>query len=168
MTFHSIVRKWCRIYRMMQDSPKNRRFYLADSPDSVRAMPKNIATTSSPCVVMENGVEGDIYGGKITRNYPVYFFVRARQAANPDAQIEAYEEAWVHAQNFLAWLYQRHENDKTTTREYARINMEDTLYVQSAGPLEDGWVAVVIQFERIEPLNECVNEDLYISDCDDT
>ena len=163
MTFHSIVSEWCSTYKPMLHNLKNgnRRFYLADSPDSVRSMPKSIATTFSPCVVMENGVEGDIDGGLINRTYPVYFFVRARKQSDADAMAEAYEEAWLHAQNFYAWLRERHENDGTKTREYARINMEDPLYVQPAGPLEDGWVAVFIQFTRVEQINLCINEGLY-------
>ena len=167
MTFHTIVRDWCKAYKPMLDAPGNRRFYLADSPDAVKKMPKSIATKFSPCVIMENGVEGDINGGKITRNYPVYFFVRARKMEDPDAQMEAYEEAWFHAQNFLAWLLFLHENDTTTTKEYARINMEYPLYVQPTGMLEDGWVGVVIQFERMEMLNECINEELYIEEHDE-
>lgn len=149
----------------MLDSTENRRFYLADGPSMVQAMPKSIATTFSPCVVMENGVEGSIDSGKIVRTYPVYFFVRAEQMANNDKQAVAYEEAWFHAQQFLAWLRVRHENDPTETGEYARIDMEDPLYVQPIGPLEDGWVAVMIQFERMELLNRCVDEDIYIDEC---
>lgn len=161
MTFHSIVRQWCKTYKPMLDSPENRRFYLADSPDDVQAMPKSIATTFTPCVVMENGVEGTIEGGKVMRIYPVYFFVRAERMVDNDAQMVAYEKAWMHAQNFLTWLRVRHENDPTTTGEYSRINMEDQLYVQPAGPLEDGWVAVMIQFERMEMLNLCEDGELY-------
>ena len=145
----------------MLDSKKNRRFYLADSWDSVKNMPKSIATTFSPCVVMENGVEGDIRDGLIERNYPVYFFVRARKQADADAMAEAYEEAWLHAQNFYTWLRKRHEDDPTATGEYRRIGLDEGLSVQPAGPLEDGWVAVFIQFTRTEQINLCVNEDLY-------
>lgn len=165
MTFHSIVKQWCRTYRPMIDRPKNRRFYLADSWDSVKNMPKSIATTMSPCVVMENGVEGDINDGLISRNYPVYFFVRAQKQADADAMAEAYEEAWLHAQNFYTWLRKRHEDDPTSTGEYRRIEMEYGISVQPAGPLEDGWVAVFIQFTRLEQINLCVNEDLYDEDC---
>ena len=39
------------------------------------------------------------------------------------------------------------------------------LDIQTIGPIENGWFAVMIQFEREEPLNLCVNEDLYDEDC---
>lgn len=164
MTFHSIVREWCRTYKPMLDSVTNgnRRFYLADNSEEVRAMPKSIATTFSPCVVMENGVEGSIDGGLMTRNYPVYFFVRADRQVDNDAQMVAYEEALYHAMQFYTWLKARHEDDPTTTGEYSRINFEDEFFVQPAGPLEDGWVAVLIQFERMEQIDLCVNEDMYV------
>lgn len=165
MTFHSIVREWCKTYKPMLDNEKNgnRRFYLADNAEEVRKMPSSIATEFSPCVIMENGVEGDIEGGKINRNYPVYFFVRVYQTVNNDAQMEGYEEALYHALQFYTWLKARHEDDPTTTGEYRRINMEAPLYVQPVGPLEDGWVAVLMQFERMEQINLCVDESMYIN-----
>lgn len=164
MTFHTIVSNWCKSYRLMQHNPKkdNPRFFLADTLNDVKAMPKNIATKLSPCVVMENGVEGEIEDGKIMRTYPVYFFVRARQQANPDSLMAAYEEAWAHAKNFYSWLYERHENDATPDRDYSSIDFENDLYVQPIQALEDGWVAVLIQFTRQEPINLCVDEALYI------
>lgn len=163
MTFHSIVREWCRTYKAMRDSVTNgnRRFYLADDWDGVKAMPKSISTEFSPCVVMENGVEGSIDGGLLTRNYPVYFFVRSERQVDNDAQIVAYEEALFHAMQFYAWLKARHEDDPTSTGEYARIDFEHGFEVTPAGPLEDGWVAVLIQFERMEQIDLCVNGEMY-------
>lgn len=165
MTFHSIVREWCRTYKPMLDSVTNgnRRFYLADDWDGVKAMPKSIATTFSPCVVMENGAEGSIDDGLMTRNYAVYFFVRADRQVDNDAQVVAYEEALYHALQFYTWLRAKHEED-SPTGEYGRIDFENGFYVQPAGPLEDSWVAVMIQFERMEQIDLCVNEDMYIVD----
>lgn len=164
MTFHSIVRQWCRTYRPMLDSATNgnRRFYLTDSMAGVVEMAKGIANSFSPCVVMESSVEGYMRNGLIFRNYPIYFFVRARDMADGDAAAEAKEEAWIHAQNFLTWLRDRHDNDPTTTGEYARINLEDNIDVQTVGPIENGWFAVLMQFERCEQTDLCVNEELYI------
>lgn len=164
MVFHKIVREWCKTYKPMLDDEehKNRRFWLADNAEEVRKMPSHIATALSPCVVMENGAEGDIQGGRLTRNYPVYFFVRAWQSVNNDAQMESYEEALYHAMNFYTWLKERHENDPTGTGEYSRINMEAPMDIQPIGPLEDGWVAVLMQFERVEPINLCVDDNLYV------
>lgn len=164
MTFHSIVRQWCRSYKLMQDSATNgnRRFYLTDSTAGVVELAKGISNAFSPCVVMESSVEGYIKGGLIFRNYPVYFFVRAMDMSDGDAAAEAKEEAWMHAQNFLTWLRIRHENDPTTTREYARIDLEDNIDIQTIGPIENGWFAVLIQFERCEQTDMCVNEDLYV------
>ena len=164
MTFHSIVRQWCRTYRPMLDSPKNRRFFLTDSTAGVVELAKDIKPAMSPCVVMESNVEG---GGSITRpvrNYPVYFFVRAEKMADGDMAALAKEEAWMHAQNFIAWLMEmrRMEMEELIDGDFSRIDLDNALLdVQTVGPLEDGWFAVLIQFERAEPLNICADEDLY-------
>ncbi len=164
MTFHSIVRQWCKTYKQMQDGPKNRRFYLTDSTAGVVEMAKNIANSFSPCVVMESSVEGS---GTLTmpiRNYPVYFFVRADKMADGDAAAEAKEEAWAHAQNFLAWLKQKHDEEmaEDPSGDYARIDLEGYIDFQTIGPIENGWFALLVQFDRMEPINTCVDEDLYI------
>ena len=165
MTFHSIVRQWCRLYRPMLDSPQNRRFYLTDSTSGVVELAKGIAASYSPCVVMESSVEG---GGKITRpsrNYPIYFFVKADKMADGDAAAAAKEEAWFHAQQFLAWLKLKHDDemDRNIDGDYARIELDNAMLdITTVGPLENGWFGVLIQFERDEPLNLCVDDDLYI------
>ena len=173
MTFHSIVRQWCRIYKPMQDSATNgnRRFYLTDTMSGVVELAKGIANSMSPCVVMESSVEG---GGKITRpdrNYPIYFFVKARDMADGDAAAEAKEEAWLHAQNFLAWLKKKHdeEMERNIDGDFARIELDNAMLdIQTVGPIENGWFAVLIQFERAEPLNLCVNPDLYLEEESET
>jgi len=168
MTFHSIVRQWCKAYKPMLDSVTNgnRRFYLTDSTGGVVELAKGIEPKFSPCVVMESSIEG---GGEIrrpNRNYPVYFFVRARDMADGDCAAEAKEEAWYHAQQFLTWLLvmrekQLDEND--IDGDFARIDLDSTyLDIQTIGPLQDGWYAVLVQFERAEPLNLCLDEDMYI------
>lgn len=167
MTFHSIVRQWCRLYRPMLDSPQNRRFYLTDSTGGVVELAKGITASHSPCVVMESSVEG---GGKITRperNYPIYFFVKAETMSDGDAAAAAKEEAWFHAQQFITWLKWKHdaEVEERSDGDFARINMDETLLdVTTVGPLENGWYAVLVQFEREEPLNLCVNEELYVNE----
>lgn len=161
MTFYSIVRQWCRAYKPMLDSKTNRRFYLTDSTAGMVELAKGISNSFSPCVVMDSSVEGYMNGGRIIRNYPVYFFARARDMADGDAAAEAKEEAWLHAQNFLTWLRKLHDNDQTTTGEYSRIDMENNIDIQSVGPIENGWFAVLIQFERMELLDLCGNQDLY-------
>ena len=164
MTFHSIVRQWCRLYRPMLDSPQNRRFYLTDSTSGVVELAKGIAASYSPCVVMESSVEG---GGKITRpsrNYPIYFFVKADKMADGDAAAAAKEEAWFHAQQFLAWLKLKHDDEmeRNIDGDYARIELDDAMLdITTVGPLENGWFGVLIQFERDEPLNLCVDDGLY-------
>ena len=147
----------------------NRRFYLTDSNQGVVELAKNIEPSFSPCVVMESSVEG---GGDIKRpirNYPIYFFCRARDMADGDCAAEAKEEAWFHAQQFLTWLLARREKDESVDGEFARIDLDNALLdIQTIGPLQDGWYAVLIQFERAEPLNLCLDPDMYISeDCDD-
>lgn len=167
MTFHSIVRQWCREYRPMLDSRKNRRFYLTDSTSGVVELAKKIATSFSPCVVMESSVEGS---GSITRpnrNYPIYFFVKAENMADGDSAAMAKEEAWVHAQNFLAWLLVKRnkELEENIDGDFSRIDLDGYgLDIQTVGPIENGWFAVLIQLERTEPINLCINPDLYLTD----
>lgn len=168
MTFHSIVRQWCKTYRYMMDSPQNRRFFLTDSPAGVVELVKNLSDLCRSCVVMESSVEG---GGPLmrpSRNYPVYFFVKAAKMADGDKAAEAKEEAWVHACNFLSWLRAKHEEEasENTDGDFARINLEDYIDIQSVGPIQDGWFAVLIQFERQEPISLCVDWDLY-EDCNE-
>lgn len=151
----------------MLDSQASRRFFLTDSTQGVVELAKNIKPAMSPCVVMESNVEG---GGSITRpvrNYPIYFFVRAEKMSDGDAAALAKEKAWGHAQNFIAWLLDRRakELDERIDGDFGRIDIDNALLdVQTIGPLEDGWFAVLIQFERTEPLNLCMNEDLYIGE----
>lgn len=150
----------------MLDNVKNgnRRFYLTDSTSGVVELAKGISNSMSPCVVMESAVEGSIEGGKAYRSYPIYFFVRARDMADGDAAAEAKEEAWLHAQNFLVWLRNLHDNDPTQTREYDRIDMESYIDITTVGPIENGWFAVLIQLQRLEPLDLCVVRNLYITE----
>lgn len=153
----------------MLDSPKNRRFYLTDSMAGVVELAKGIVTSLSPCVVMESSIEG---GGKITRpdrNYPIYFFVKARDMADGDAAAEAKEEAWFHAQNFITWLMAKREKElnECIDGDFSRIDLDNAMLdIQTVGPIENGWFAVLIQFERAEPLNLCVNEDLYLPEAE--
>lgn len=170
MTFHSIVRQWCKTYKPMLDNNQNgnRRFYLTDSAAGVVELAKGITAEYSPCVVMESNVEGGGTINKLFRNYPIYFFVKAEKMSDGDAAVLAKEEAWLHATNFLSWLYKKHEEEiaNNYNGDFARINMEDYITVDTVGPLENGWFGVVIQFERMELLNMCVDDDLYIKPCD--
>ena len=167
MTFHSIVRQWCKIYKPMLDDVENgnRRFYLTDSRAGVVEMAKSISDKFSPFVMMESNVEG---GGKISRpsrNYPIYFFVKAEKMADGDEAAAAKEEAWWHCQNFLTWLKEKHDEQVAENIEgdFSRINLDDVyIDITTAGPLENGWYAVLVQFERDEPLNLCVDKDLYV------
>lgn len=169
MTFHSIVRQWCRTYKHMLDNPVNRnqRFYLTDTREGLVEMAKGITPSLSPIVMMESVVEG---GGTVTRperNYPVYFFVRARKMSDGEAAAEAREEAWYHCQQFLAWLLDKHnrELEENIDGDYARIDFErTTIDFVSTDPKEDGWYGVMVQFNREEPLNLCVNPDMYIDE----
>ena len=169
MTFHSIVEQWCRHYKYMLHNPwaGNKRFYLTDSQMGVVDMAKGIANMMSPCVLMESQVEG---GGPIARperNYPIYFMVRANKMADGDEAAVAKEEAWMHAQNFLAWLLEMRNKqlEENIDGDFARINLESYLTIDTIGPLENGWFGVCVQLEREEPPNLCVNKDLYV-ECD--
>ena len=167
MTFHSIVKHWCEIYKYTRHSKKNRRFFLTDTKAGMVELVKDIKPIMSPCVVMESAVEG---GGEIKRpirNYPIYFFVRARKMSDGDAAAEAKEEAWVHAQNFLTWLLYKHEKEiaERIDGDFARIQLDDAyLDFMTIDPLEDGWYAVLVQIVREEPLNLCIDKDLYLDE----
>lgn len=171
MTFHSIVRLWCRIYKPMQDSRKDRRFFLTDCMEGVVELAKGITNSQSPCVVMESSIEG---GGRIerpVRNYPIYFFVKADKMSDGDAAAIAKEKAWTHCQNFLTWLKVNHERElnDNINGDFARIPLEDSMIdIDTIGPIENGWFAVMVQFEREEPLNLCIDPSLYIDHIDKT
>lgn len=164
MTFHSIVKQWCRSYKYMKDSPKNKRFYLTDSMAGMVDLAKSLANSFSPCVVMESNVEGSGTIAQPIRNYPIYFFVRAEKMADGDAAAEAKELAWQHAANFLGWLKNKHDEEisENISGDFARINMDDYIDFQTVGPIENGWFALLIQLDRMELINICVDEDLYI------
>lgn len=170
MTFESIVRKWCKLYRPILDSPESRKFFFTDSRENMIEMAKGWTPTMSPCVVMEGVAEG---GGTIERpsmNYPIYFFVRAPNQRDGDSTWLAVKEALSHKDNFLAWLRDKHIRELDEGKldgDFARINLEDAIQdVMTVGPIQDGWYAVLLQLDREEPLNLCVNPDLYIDeDC---
>ena len=169
MNFHSIVRQWCKIYKPMLDSTTNgnRRFYLTDSTGGVVEMAKGISNKFSPFVMMESGVEINGDFTKPYRNYPIYFFVRADKMADGDDAAVAYEEALMHAKKFLAWLWNKHneELESNVNGDFAMIDLEQSsLMISPVGPIENGWYGLCVQFERMEPMNLCDNPDDYIDE----
>ena len=138
---------------------------FTDSMKGVVEMAKGVSNMQSPCVVMESAVEGDGPIARPTFNYPIYFFVRAGKMADGNDAAVAKQEALMHARNFVAWLLAKHNeeiNEGKLDGDYARINLDDyEVYYQSIGPLENGWFAVLVQFTREEPLNLCVDPELY-------
>ena len=121
----------------MLDSPKNRRFYLTDSTSGVVELAKGIMPKLSPCVVMESSVEG---GGTITRpnrNYPIYFFVRARKMNDGDAAAEAKEEAWAHARNFINFAPGNHAVFSRVEEWRLLFSLTLVLYIMFDGLLAD-------------------------------
>lgn len=168
MTFETIVRKWCKIYRPILDQPKSRKFFFTDSKENMIEMAQSWTPEMSPCVVMECVAEG---GGSIERpsmNYPIYFWVRADKAKDGDAAWMAVKEALEHKDNFLAWLKMKREEEEDKGMrdgDFTRINLDDAIQdITTIGPLQDGWYAILLQIEREEPLNLCVNEDLYLKE----
>lgn len=169
MTFHSIVRQWCRTYRAMLDNPANgnRRFYMTDSQAGVVEMAKGISSKFSPFVMMESAPELDGEFLNPFRNYPIYFFVKAEKMADGDDAAAAYEEALMHARKFMTWLFNKHEQEieENIMGDFAMIDLEHTrLMISPVGPIENGWYGVCVQFERMEPLNMCDNPDDYIDE----
>ena len=170
MTFESIVRKWCKLYRPILDRPESRKFFFTDSRENMIEMAKKWTPAMSPCVAMECVAEG---GGSIERpdmNYPIYFWVRATKLRDGDAAWLAVMEALQHKDKFLAWLRKKHVqelDEDNRDGDFARINLDNALQdITTIGPLEDGWYAVLLQIEREEPLDLCVNPDEYIEEED--
>ena len=169
MTFENIVRRWCKAYKRILDSRKNRRFFFTDSRENMIEMAKQWTPKMSPLVVMEGVAEG---GGKMERpsmNYPIYFFVRAEKQKDGDAAWMAVQDALDHMRNFLAWLKTKHDQEMDENRDgdFARINLDDALItIDTIGPLGDGWYAVLLQLDRDEPMNLCVDWDLYDDECE--
>lgn len=168
MTFESIVRKWCKLYRPILDSQESRKFFFTDSRENMIEMAKGWEPETSPCVVMEGIKEG---GGTIERmsmNYPIYFFVRAEKQKDGDATVLAVEKALGHMNQFLAWLRDMREKELDKGErdgDFSRINLDDAyIDVATIGPIQDGWYAVLLQITREEPLNLCVNPDYYIDE----
>lgn len=143
----------------------NRRFFLTDASTGLVEVVKNASSADvSPFVVMESDVEGSGTLARPVRTYPVYFFVRARGMAKGDDAAEAKEEAYYHARNFLAWLKVKHDKEVAANidGDFARVNVDDTYFdFNSVGPIENGWYAVLIQPDREEPLNLCIDPSLY-------
>lgn len=173
MTFETIVRKWCKLYRPILDSPKSRKFFFTDSRENMIEMAKSWTPEMSPCVAMECVAEGSGSIMNPSMNYPIYFWVRAKKAKDGDAAWMAVKEALEHKDNFLKWLKKKHDKELQTniSGDYARINLEGLIQdVTTIGPLQDAWYAVLLQIDREEPLNICDDEDLYIEEeegCDD-
>lgn len=168
MTFERIVRKWCKLYTAMLDSPKNRRFFFTDSRENMIEMVKQWKPKMTPCVVMEGVAEG---GGPLKRpsmNYPIYFFVRANDMKDGDSTWLAVQDALMHKDNFLAWLLKKHEEELDEGKndgDFARINLDDAQQdIMTIGPIGDGWYAILLQIDREEPLNLCVDPNLYIEE----
>ena len=164
MTFQGIVRRWCQIYPAMLDNPYNgnRRFYMTDSQGGVVEMAKSISNKFSPFVMMESAVEIDGEFTKPFRNYPIYFIVKADKMADGDDASVAYEEALYHAKKFCTWLWNKHQQEmnENIAGDFAMIDLEQSrLMINSVGPLENGWFGVVLQFERMEPMNLCDDTD---------
>ena len=163
MTFEGIVREWCRKYKYMRDSKDNRRFFFTDSTAGVVELAKGIKEEQSPCVVMESDVEGGGPIGRPEMNYAIYFFVMARKMADGDEAAVAKNKAKEHARNFLSWLKDRHDREiaDDIDGDFARIDLDGYISYTTVGPLQNGWFAVLVQIERDEPLDLCVDENLY-------
>lgn len=151
----------------MRHTKENKRFYLTDSQMGVVDMAKDISNAFSPCVVMESGPDGSGPLERPVMNYPIYFFVRAEKMADGDEAAVAYETALFHARNFLSWLKKKHDDeiDNDIDGDFARINLDGAyIDILSVGPLQNGWFAVMLQFQRDEPLNLCIDWNLYLTD----
>ena len=151
----------------MKHTKENKRFYLTDSQMGVVDMAKDISNAFTPCVVMESGPDGSGPLERPVMNYPIYFFVRAEKMADGDEAAVAYETAMFHARNFLSWLKKKHDEeiDNDIKGDFARINLDGAyIDILSVGPLQNGWFAVMLQFQRDEPLNLCIDWNLYLTD----
>lgn len=164
MTFESIVRKWCKLYRPILDSQESRKFFFTDSRENMIEMAKGWEPDTSPCVVMEGVAEGVGTIERMSMNYPICFCVRADKQKDGDATVLAVEEALLHMKKFLSWIKYKHDKDIEVDidGDYARIDLDNSYFdVGTIGPFGDGWYAVLLQMVREEPLNLCVNPDDY-------
>lgn len=168
-TFYSIVEHWCAAYKPMQHRPKtNVRFMFTDSYQGMVEFAKGISNMQSPCVVMESTVEGGDNLKRPVFNYPIYFFVRAEKMADGNAAAVAKQEALRHARNFVAWLIDKHDKELYEGRndgDFARIELDDfSVQYQDVGPIENAWFGILLQFSREEPINLCVDPNLYVEE----
>lgn len=147
----------------MLDSPSNgnRRFFLTDSFQGTVDILKNVTFKLSPCVLMESDVTGYVKNGRVFRNYPIYFLVKAKKMSDGDSAAEAKEEAWCHAKELLVWLLHQ-QKQNPMDRNYTSVNLEDRLAIDTIGPFKDGWFAVTLQIERDEGINQCLDTKLYL------
>lgn len=168
MTFETIVRRWCKLYRPILDQPKSRKFFFTDSKENMIEMAKGWTPETSPCVVMECVAEGSGTIKCPTMNYPIYFWVRAENAKDGDSAWLAVKSALAHKDNFLTWLRKKREEEEDRGErngDFTRIDLDNAIQdITTIGPLQDGWYAVLLQIEREEPLDQCVDEDLYIDE----
>ena len=168
MTFETIVRKWCKQYKPILDQPNRRKFFFTDSRENMIEMAKNWKPDTSPCVVMESVAEGSGTIECPTMNYPIYFWVRAKKERDGDEAWLAVKEALQHKDNFLAWLRKKREEEEyrgERNGDFTRIDLDHAIQdITTIGPLQDGWYAILLQIEREEPLNLCVDEDLYLEE----
>lgn len=164
--FESLVRQWCETYRPLADTQTNRRFFFTDSKENMIEMAKKWTPAMSPCVVMECAEEGGGHIERLDMNYPIYFFVRAQKPNDGDEAKIAVSMALQHLKQFLAWLrfhHNRELDDDKPDGDFARIKLDDAyIDITTVGPLGDYWYAELLQIEREEPLNLCMDPDLYL------
>ena len=175
MTFASILTEWASTYRPMMHNPQigNKRVFFVDSAEQVTDFAKDVKDRLSPCVLFDSTVEGQIFGGRVDRTYPVYFLVRAvplngtaSGMGDGEAAAVAKEWAWTHCQAFLAWL-KRKQDTHPTNHDYSTIDLEDIILISTAGPLQNGWWGVLVQLTRNESRWMCVHEEDYVEEDDE-
>ena len=175
MTFASILTEWASTYRPMMHNPEigNKRLFFINGPQGVVDFTKDVEDKLSPCVLFDFTVEGEIKEGRVDRFYPVYFMVKAQPLngtasgmADGEAAAVALEWAWTHAQAFLAWIGKK-IHDNQFDQNYSMIDLDEFTPFNTAGPLQNGWWGVLIQFTRNESRWLCPNEADYIVPCCD-
>lgn len=157
---------------MHNEGNGNKRVFFVNGQQAVVDFAKEAKDALSPCVLFDFTVEGTIDGGRVTRNYPLYFMVKAEPLngtasgmSDGEAAAVALEWAWTHTKAFLAWLQQQ-VYEHRFNEDYSMIDLKDNIYINTAGPLQNGWWGVVLQLERNESRRLCVNEGDYIVDCE--
>ncbi|MCR5180308.1 MAG: hypothetical protein K6C30_03735, partial [Bacteroidaceae bacterium] len=161
MTFELFVKNWTRIYKPMQHDERrgNKRFFLTDGLKGLVDFVTQTTNALSPCVVMESNLTGTMDEARVTYVHTLYFFVHAVDTEMSDgvAASKAKQQAMEHATEFVKYMRQMKEQ-----YEELRGLKTDMIPFDCDGPEQNGWYACRMDVERVEMLNNCIDQNNYV------